>query len=333
MTQQGAQAGNTFNAANSTPGGPPQRPLPTVPRTVRGGVKLHGKEAPRVDHWAGRRVLGFMHASAESETTIKALAWAIRGQTRSLTFEAGEIVASIQGLEVRPHRVSIPLTRFTPEQWERIVSAVNDSATHSARLMAREMPEEIEEVFGQVGVSLFPKTSEDFSPRCSCKDPASSATGWCIHSCVAGFIAAERLSEDPFLIFTLRGLPSGEFIERLRQRRAATRAARGFAPAYAPRTPPGVPANAPSLDSDLDQFWAEPDGLDEIDMTPRKAEVTHPLLRRLGPTPFAKGKFPLVGLLATCYDIASEAAVREGDPVLPDHCLDSDDDDATSDGA
>lgn len=273
-----------------------------------------GKEAPRVDHWAGRRVLGFMHASAESETTIKALAWAIRGQTRSLTFEAGEIAASVQGLEVRPHRVSIPLARFTPDQWERIVSAINDSATHSARLMAREMPEEIEEVFGQLGVSLFPKTSEEFSPRCSCKDPGASETGWCIHSCVAAFIAAERLSEDPFLIFTLRGLPSGELLERLRQRRAATRAARGFAPAYAPRTPPGVPANAPSLDSDLDQFWSEPDGLDEIDITPRKAEVTHPLLRRLGPTPFAKGKFPLVGLLATCYDIASEAAVREGLP-------------------
>lgn len=310
MTQHGAQTGHPA-APTNTPGAPPNRPLPTVPRTVRGGVKLLGKEAPRVEHWAGRRVLELMHARADSEVTIKALAWAMRGQTRTLTFEAGEIVASVQGLEPRAHRVTIPLARFTADQWERIVSAINDSATHSARLLAREMPQEIEEVFAPLGVTLFPQTPEDLTPRCSCRESEGGSSGWCVHACVAGFIAAERLSEDPFLIFTLRGLPSGELLERLRQRRAATRAARGFAPAYAPRTPPGVPANAPALDADLDQFWAEPEGLDEIDTTPRKAEVTHPLLRRLGPTPFAKGKFPLVGLLATCYDIASEAAVRE----------------------
>jgi uncharacterized Zn finger protein len=298
-----------------TPGVPVQRPLPTTPRVVRGGVKLSGKEAPKIEHWAARKLLEIMHANAEIETLTKAFEWAKRGQTRTLVFEPGEIVASIQGLEPRAHRVTLSMTRFTTDQWERIVSALNDSATHSARLLAREMPEEVEEVFGAMNLRLVPRESADIHARCACKDPTPNNSGWCIHACVAAMVAAERLSADPFLIFSLRGLGAEELLERIRQRRAATRSARGFAPAYAPRTPPGVPANAPALDANLDAFWDEPAGLDEIDTTPRKAEVQHPLLRRLGPSPFTKGKFPLVGLLATCYDIVAEAAVKEDDAL------------------
>lgn len=291
--------------------GAPQRPLPTTPRVVRGGVKLQGKEAPRVEHWAAARLLEIARSRADGETFTRAFEWAKRGQTRTLSFEPGEVVASVQGLEPRAQRVTLAVSRFTNDQWERIVSALNDSATHSARLLAREMPEEVEEVFAPLGVRLAPREPADVHPRCSCRDATPGNSGWCVHACVAAMVAAERLSADPFLLFALRGLNAEDLLERLRQRRAATRAARGFAPAYAPRTPPGVPATAPALDADLDRFWDEPEGLDEIDTTPRPPEVRHPLLRRLGPSPFAKGKFPLVGLLATCYDIAAEAAVKE----------------------
>jgi len=309
MSQQPGQS----EAPKFTPGAPAQRPLPTTPRVVRGGVKLAGKEGPKVEHWAARRLLEIAHAQAAPETLTKGFEWAKRGQTRTLAFEPGEIAASVQGLEPRAHRAVLALSRFTSDQWERIVSALNDSATHSARLLAREMPEEVEEVFAPLGVRLVPREPADIHPRCTCKDPTPNNNGWCVHACVAAMVAAERLSNDPFLIFALRGLGAEELLERLRQRRAATRSARGFAPAYAPRTPPGVPANAPALDANLDAFWDEPAGLSEIDTTPRMPDVRHPLLRRLGPSPFTKGKFPLVGLLATCYDIVAEAAVRDED--------------------
>jgi len=35
------------------------------------------------------------------------------------------------------------------------------------------------------------------------------------------------------------------------------------------------------------------------------------LLRRLGPSPFPEGRFPLIGLMATCYQLIGEAAIRE----------------------
>ena len=38
------------------------------------------------------------------------------------------------------------------------------------------------------------------------------------------------------------------------------------------------------------------------------------LLRRIGPSPFTGAKFPLAGLLATCYDAISQAVIR-GEPA------------------
>ena len=44
----------------------------------------------------------------------------------------------------------------------------------------------------------------------------------------------------------------------------------------------------------------------------------HPLLRRLGPSPFESSRFPFVGLLATCYDVISKAALMNDDESAPE---------------
>lgn len=76
---------------------------------------------------------------------------------------------------------------------------------------------------------------------------------------------------------------------------------------------PHLGAESEPLDSCLDRFWEAGDELDEVDAPLVPPEVTHPLLRRLGPSPFAKSRFPFVGLLATCYDVISRAALMNDD--------------------
>jgi len=63
----------------------------------------------------------------------------------------------------------------------------------------------------------------------------------------------------------------------------------------------------------LDSFWRSGAELSELDLALERPAVSHPLLRRLGPTPFEGAKFPLVGLLATCYDVFAAGAVREAE--------------------
>src|SRR5207253_2574024 len=72
----------------------------------------------------------------------------------------------------------------------------------------------------------------------------------------------------------------------------------------------------PPLEQTLETFWDSGSGLDRLDLPIEPPPVSHPLLRRLGPSPFAAGGFPLVGLLATCYEQISESVLseEEGEP-------------------
>jgi uncharacterized Zn finger protein len=132
-------------------------------------------------------------------------------------------------------------------------------------------------------------------------------------------LLADRLGADPFTLFVLRGMAADDLLERIRRRRAATGAtahgaagAREEVPIYLPHLP-GITDRPPApLDTSVSTFWALGSGLEELELPVGPPEVSHPLLRRLGPSPFdpAVARFPLVGLLATCYDVISAAAVR-----------------------
>jgi uncharacterized Zn finger protein len=147
-------------------------------------------------------------------------------------------------------------------------------------------------------------------------------------------LVAERLGLDTFLIFALRGMPRENLLDELRQRRAAGQGARAGAgggaagggagpvgagggaravPAYLPRLPGLGEVAVASLDEQIESYWAAPASVREIDLTMGPPAVTHPLLRRLGSSPFdasVGAKFPLVGLLATCYDVITEHTLR-----------------------
>lgn len=140
---------------------------------------------------------------------------------------------------------------------------------------------------------------------------------FCKHVCCTMYLVADRLASSPLSIFMLRGLPEQDLLERLRQARALqglARAGVSAAPVYTPHVS-GVGAAPPPLDADLDPtgFWTsdDPDALSRVDMPIARPEVSHPLLRRVGPSPFTGAKFPITGLLATCYDVISESVIRE----------------------
>jgi uncharacterized Zn finger protein len=179
-------------------------------------------------------------------------------------------------------------------------------------------------LFVPLRLRLFPQEASDVSLACTCADFKSGST-WCKHVCCVMALMAERLSEDPFGMFALRGISKDDLLERLRQRRAVdtARAAPGASdrpvPAYLPALPGVSDVQAPSLDQSPEQFWSAPVGLDDLDLPMSAPPVTHALLRRLGTSPFDGAKFPLVGLLATCYDVISADALKhERDDDTPD---------------
>jgi uncharacterized Zn finger protein len=179
------------------------------------------------------------------------------------------------------------------------------------------MPREVEDLFAPLGLKLFPTDLDEV--KVAVNGPQHDVQGAVTPDvCCVAAIIAERLDNDPFLLFHLRGIQEDDFRERLRQRRALVGAASGLAPAYAPKPIDAAQAPAEALETLLGEFWAPGEGLDEFETPLARPQVSHALLRRLGPSPFSQGKFPLVGLLATCYDTISESAIHGPDQAIED---------------
>ncbi|MBL0927532.1 MAG: hypothetical protein IBJ11_07755 [Phycisphaerales bacterium] len=277
------------------------------PRRVRGGVRLARKDWPEGIGWQARRWLDALTARLAPDTAALGIDYARKGQARSLALEPGRVVAAVQGHVYTAYRTVIEVPTFGEAQWEALVQAMAEQAIHGAKLLSGELTLGLEDLFGQLGLRLLPATAE-LRGSCTCAEGRAAGEGsaWCKHVACAGLLAAEALDRDPFLVFTLRGVPGPEVLERLTERRSK----------LAGGGPGGTASNGmaqlPALDEQIDEFWDSGPGLDDLETPIRKPEVSHALLRRLGPSPFADAKFPLVGLLATCYDTISRAAQSEG---------------------
>lgn len=291
----------------------PKQSLPLRPRRVRGGEKI-SSAGPGVGSWAGQRWVRLVEQLAAGQALVEGLDYARQGQTRRLAFTPGCIDASVQGRAYTAYTTRLKLTVFDHGQWERVVESMSDQAIYAAKLLSGELPPSIEDVFAPLGLRLFPAEAGDVTTTCNCGE----AQPWCKHACCAAMLLADRLGGNPFLMFELRGLNGEELLERLRQRRTVVGAAHGAVAVYQPRVP-GVSEEAqPALEDCLAHFWEAGPQLSEIDLPLEPPPVSHPLLRRLGPSPFQGpgAKFPLVGLLATCYEIAGNAAIIPPEPAL-----------------
>ncbi len=68
-----------------------------------------------------------------------------------------------------------------------------------------------------------------------------------------------------------------------------------------------LPASPPTdLPAGADLFWVPPADLDAFEVPPVAESI--PALRRLGPLPFPRGGFPLMGFLASVYDHVADHA-------------------------
>jgi uncharacterized Zn finger protein len=275
------------------------------PRRVRGGVRLLAKSLPLALGPAGSAWMSAVHKHAREHELKEGFDYARAGQARGLAIDPGRVTALVQGRAIRPYKVVLQLQTFDDAQWERVIHAVSEHAILGGRLLAGEAPDDLPGLFASLGLSLHPTGEGDLVAACA----APNERPWCKHACCVALLVAELLDKNPLHILTLRGLAATELIQRLRDRREA--AAAVTSPVSRPTAHTGsIPSAVPPLESVIDDFWEAGPGLADIETPIRKPEVSHALLRRLGPSPFTEGKFPLLGLLATCYDVISNAALE-----------------------
>ena len=159
--------------------------------------------------------------------------YAREGNVLSIEIVDREVRASVQGSEAQPYKVRLSLEPFsdenveralknmsqppfTEEDWDCVIKTLSEKAIFSAQLLAGEMPKDIEQVFTSNGLSIFPYTLTDVRSRCSCPDKANP----CKHIAAVYYQLGDRFSEDPFLIFQLRGRSKEQILSGLRQFRS-----------------------------------------------------------------------------------------------------------------
>ena len=167
--------------------------------------------------WWSQQWLDLLDSYRFKKRLERARNYARQGNVLSIEFKGAKVLARVQGSEVEPYKVSLSLEPFSDEQWGYVIESMSQRAIFAAKLLAGEMPQNIEEVFTANGLSIFPFTLGDVQSKCSCPDKANP----CKHIGALYYQLGDRFSEDPFVLFQLRGRTKEQIISDLRQLRSA----------------------------------------------------------------------------------------------------------------
>lgn len=217
----------------------------------------------------------------------RARKYAKEGNVLSIEFKGPEVLAKVQGTAPEPYELSLSIDPFTEEDWNYIVETMAQSAIYSAQLLAGEMPHNIEKVFTANGLSLFPFTLSDIRSRCSCPDPQNP----CKHIGAVYYQLGDRFSEDPFVLFQLRGRSKEQILDNLRRLRS--NGSEGQEPTtgvsatqlQVHESTPVIPNPSPGLD--INQFWQYPEPLDSSLVVIAPPPDSRTVLDVLGTIPLA----------------------------------------------
>ena len=275
---------------------------PSRPRQAKGGIQAQSKRGTFGESWWAKRWLRVLEGFDLGARLTRGRAYARGGQVLSIAVNKGAVRAQVQGSRPKPYDVTLRVTPLSAAEWQHVTEALAKQALFAARLLAGQMPEDIEEVFTGAGVSLFPKRAGDLEADCSCPDWSNP----CKHSAAVYCLLGEEFDRDPFLLFTLRGMSREELLARLA---ASTPETAGTANSDDTATDASVSAGEP-LSTDPATFWQSLPLPENLFGEVRRPPVSAALPRRLGSFPFWRGEEPFLDALEPLYAQAAQQGLN-----------------------
>jgi uncharacterized Zn finger protein len=167
------------------------------------------------ESWWSGRFLAVLEKLGVGGRLTRGKTYARAGQVIDLAIEPGEVVATVQGSRAEPYRARIGLAPFAEEAWEALESAFARDSWYAASLLGGSVPDDLEDVFASVGLSLFPTGAREMPMDCSCPDWSVP----CKHLAAVAYLVAERFDDDPFLILRWRGRDRATLLAGIRSHR------------------------------------------------------------------------------------------------------------------
>jgi uncharacterized Zn finger protein len=288
---------------------PPARPI-----RVDGGIRAKSKRGAIGEQWWSRRFISVLESYGMSGRLARGRSYARAGQVLDFELSQGKVTARVQGSRVRPYQVRIGVLPLTTAQWRRVQDRLASQALFRAKLLAGEMPHEIEEVFAECGTPLFPRSAADLDMHCSCPD-------WevpCKHLAAVCYVLAEEFDRDPFGMLAWRGKARDELLGALRRIQAGSgQVSPGQGAAAAGAARPGLDVPAPPLEECLDGFWSpglSPARLRALATAP-DAAAPDLLLRMFPPPPVQVRGKDLADVLGPAYELLAADDPQPGEPA------------------
>jgi uncharacterized Zn finger protein len=213
--------------------------------------------------------------------------YARAGQVRSLRISSSLVTGLVLDDDGETYRARVAVRAFSAGDWHRIERALAGQAIHAAKLLAGELPEDLDGFLAGFGLSLFPEQLTDIALECSCPSWQTP----CAHLAATCYALAESFDADPFGVLAWRGRGREELLDSLRSLRVS---ATGQVPDGGASPRPRAPA--------VSGFWtAGPRLGPPPEHAPGSVRRPDALLEQLEPLGLRAGRFEVVDLLRAAY--------------------------------
>ncbi len=277
------------------------------PRTAKGGIKAQSRYGEFGQNWWAKRWIQVLNSFDIGARLDRGRTYARKGQVLSVSIKNGAATAKVQGSFREPYRISIKVKTLSVADWKSLAKKLFTQPVLAAKLLAGQMPENIEEIFKDNGLSLFPDKSADLRTSCNCPDWSNP----CKHIAAVYFLLGEEFDRDPFLIFKLRGASRKDILDMA-----------GFSPMAGAESSDSKLTHKSSPGQITDNLQPEPLSVDPKEFWGKKSQernyselahipaISAALPKQLGSFPFWKSEENFMFVMEEIYQDASTTGLN-----------------------
>lgn len=184
-----------------------------IPRYAA-GIRAQESRSGGARTWWARRWVEVLERMGLGARLGRGKHYAVSGQVTGMRLEGPHVEAQVVGTRPDPYRVTIDFRVPEGAAREAIVSRIKGEPMMAARLIADDMPTEVEQAFRDCGLDFFPGGKlapgvYDMTTACSCPDYANP----CKHVSAVLLILGEEIARRPMTLLELRGIGEEDLYE------------------------------------------------------------------------------------------------------------------------
>lgn len=266
--------------------------LARIPIAVEGGIRSQGVLLSTQSAWWSKQWLAVLERSQMGARFGRGRSYALSGQIRSLSIHCGYAEAIIQGMQQEPYCVRITPTPLSSSDAQAIGKRLDQEPIYRSRLLVHDLPFQIEHLFQEYKVSLFPYDLSDLSVNCNCPDWSRP----CKHIAAVCIVLAEIFATNPIQFLIFRGLPKALFPKTVTSYTALI-------------TPTEQKANHLNQPYSQADFWGMPTQEPQLPIQVSET-IGITLIHRLGPLPYWRGNEPFLPAMTMAYQRARDKSLE-----------------------